>query len=406
MMQENRTKDMPHKNAPNTFLRCPAKLKRGIAALGMLAALSGQPLLRADDAAAKQQANDGISVSSAILDTTQYTNNAVTTQGNWINRFKWGSDELMIVGGPSNTFNLAGVNTHTDDLSAKFTGDLGMMRFTYYNDMGNASFGPDIDMRLVKARGWKLYALGDISSVRLSTDKVRHTDFGIGGRLNRGNHNIFFIRSDRMINAGRSKQESSRFGYSYESKDRLAAFMVDQYSGGVKNLYSGYLGFHDFRLVSSYNANTRVFSESSYLTYHSPLPDYAITTKLSDNNIYTVKSILDSDNTSRYATPPPTYLRPTGRFGDILKFKYNRNPADKKFGYDFDAYNASMVKLTPNTGIVVTQNLTVDTKGIRHEGGGIGYMFLKERLVPVAIWESHGLITFNLGYTFRGRINE
>jgi len=382
----------------------------GVLATALLAAPT---ILRAQDAVQNQTPNTQAQsqqapvstdtspkVSGVFFDTTQALDGTLTNQSSTKDILNLGgSNQLWFVGGQLTKFPVVYSNSTGFDLGLKYVNDSvktdsTWVRFTAFNDYGNQSYSSDWDVRLPSfSRNLNLSILGDVDQVFLSTDKVRHLDHSIGGKLNVFKYyNIIFANSERGIKSGKSQAEGLRLGGEFNNnKNALAAFLVDKQNNTY--LYSALAGFNykgvGFRYIGSDSPSTKTYGNQVYLSFGNQnsegiggLPQYTITQQLSNQFIESSRylpgtSIVDSDNTNRFSTPPTNFITTTGpgRWGDFLRFKYNESPKDNngKGGHDFDVYNTHILRLGNSGGVVGIEEVTKDNLNINHYGGGAGY---------------------------------
>jgi hypothetical protein len=344
-----------------------------------------------------QCTNNELKTSGLFLNTSQYQNDALTVKSVSETYLDSGCNTLWLVGGQTNTISFNGANQYTYDIGAKYVIDnKSQLRFTYVNTNGGTSYGADWDLRVTSFYKEKLNLslLGDLSSVSFSPSANNVINYGIGGKVNfYTNHNFFALTSKRTA----SQTGTLRLGYMYLSKERIASFIVD-HRNGAKDAYSAFLGLPKFRFIGAYDQNSSTFSSVTFASFgNGPMPAYARTLLLSNQYILTQRSVVDSDNT--YGFQPPFFLSPKGAIGDFVRLIFNKNPKDRT-GIDFAIYNATMFKRHNQSGVVLTENITEDTKGARHYGGGIGYKFLRNGLTPVITFQTGRVVTFNLNFKY------
>lgn len=168
---------------------------------------------------------------------------------------------------------------------------------------------------------------------------------------------------------------------------------------------SAFLGWDNVRFMGSWNPNVKYGWTQTYLTLGmGKFTDRTLTSQMLDQFIYNgscsltggVKSIStptvittpgclgNSDNTM-YASTPPVYLAttstPTGAVGEFVRIKWLVNPNDTRHN-DFDIYGITAFR----NGLLVAEEVTKDTLGISHFGGGIGFKSRSSKWIPAVIF--------------------
>lgn len=363
-----------------------------------------------------------------IFDTAQYIDSAITAQLATKTTINLGGDKMLwVVGGKQDKINSEGADASGYDAGLKLVfgkgKDASWIRGTALNDTNNQfSYGADLDLRLFSVSRMTVSLLGDINSMDLSTDIARHMNYGTGLNFNLGNgQNVFGMINSKGIqesvvevvggNKKTVKMEENtdgyRIGYVYTNyTDRLAALFVEG-QNTKKLVYSTFLSWNRLRLMGSYDPNLKIGWTQTYLTFGmGKLTDRTLTSQVLDQFVYAERAdlvnggLLDSDNTVRASTPPVwlgTTSRPAKSVGEFVKFSCKVNPKDTRHN-DFDLYGVTVTR----KGLLLTENITKDTLGTMHYGGGVGYKFWKWRFAPTPVFvlQTNRSIQGSLVYTF------
>lgn len=142
---------------------------------------------------------------TSVFDTTQSIANTLSTQLATKSVFNLGNNStLWVVGGEQNKINeTTSLNTTSYDLGLKLTLNEGAagswIRGTALNDADIAnkfSYGTDMFLRAFTVHGITGLFIGGISSMDLSSDIKRHTNYDAGFDLNFGGTQHFFAVLD------------------------------------------------------------------------------------------------------------------------------------------------------------------------------------------------------------------
>jgi hypothetical protein len=419
------------------------KLRTAVVTTAIAAGLSLAPgLLRAQDQT--QATGETKPFTSSVFDTTQSLANTLTHQLATKSVINLGNnDNIWVVGGEQNKINeTTGLNTTSYDLGFKLNlggGATGSwIRGTALNDTDVAnkfSYGTDALFKAFKAEGVVVSLLGGVSSMDLSADITRHTNYDGGINLNfAGTQNFFgFVDSKGIatsttetVNGKKKTQKSEREEMGFRAgyvgtnyKGRLVAFVVDGQET-MKLVPSAFVGWDNVRFMGSWNPNVHYGWTQTYLTFGMRLTDRTLTSQIMDQFIYNgscsltqnVKSLStpiaittpgclgNSDNTM-YASTPPVYLattgRPSGALGQFVRIKWLVNPNDTRHN-DFDIYGIT----TFRNGMLVVEEATKDTLGTMHFGGGVGFKVWSSKWVPTPIFvaQTNNAMQGSLVYTF------
>lgn len=418
-------------------------LRTAVVTTAIAAGLSLAPgLLRAQDA--PQASESSKPFTSSVFNTTQSLANTLTNQLATKSVFNLGKgDTIWVVGGEQNKINeTTGLDTTSYDLGFKLTLGKGAtgswIRGTALNDTDTAnkfSYGTDAFFKAFKA-GWAVVSvLGGVSSMDLSADIARHTNYDAGINLNvSGTQNFFAVVDSKgiatstttTVNGKKKTQKSEREETGFRAgyvgtnyKDHLVAFVVDGQET-MKLVPSVFLGWDNVRFMGSWNPNANYGWTQTYLTFGMRFTDRTLTSQIMDQFIYNgscsltqnVKSLPaptaittpgclgNSDNTM-YASTPPVYLattgRPSGALGQFVRIKWLVNPNDTRHN-DFDIYGIT----TFRNGLLVAEEATKDTLGTMHFGGGIGFKVWGSKWVPTPVFvvQTNNAMQGSLIYTF------
>ncbi len=331
-----------------------------------------------------------VKVSGLGLNTTRYDRDIDTSTVS-LTFFNFPESELWLVGGQNYDSN----NQNNFDLGLKYVRGKDLLRGTLVYSKSTdgkekVSGGVDWDALIGSYQGIGISLLGDVSSV--DRDK-RHTDFGIGTKLNFSkDHNAFFLYSNRS----EEDTNSYRIGYMFLDKEKLAALVVDHPEKG-KPAFTGFLGLPEHRFVLSYDPNNHDISSINILTFgNASIPYYARALLLSNQYILTQHSVSDSD--ANHVFQSPFFLEPKRKISAVarLHFSYDiKKDALKNLYF----YNALMIGTRNKQGLVLTQNID-KTNGNMYHGGGVGYKF--GNVTPVIIFQTgdNRRVTFDLNFSY------
>ena len=305
-----------------------------------------------------------------VFDTTQSLANTLSTQLATKSVANLGGNStIWIVGGEQNKINeTTSLNTTSYDLGFKLTLNKGAagswIRGTALNDADSSnkfSYGTDAFLRAFTVHGVTGSFIGGISSMDLSSDITRHTNYDAGLNLNFGGTQNFFatvgskgiatstvetVKGKKTTVKTEEEERGFRAGYvGTNYKGHLVAFTVDG-QDTKKLVPSAFLGWNNVRFMGSWNPNVKYGWTQTYLTFGmGKFTDRTLTSQILDQFVYNgscsltanVKSLStptaittpgclgNSDNTM-YASTPPVYLattgRPTGALGEFVRIKW------------------------------------------------------------------------------------
>jgi len=390
----------------STKQRKNSLLRRGVYTTAVAAGLMLTSVaLRAQETTTQptQQPQGSNGISLNVFNTTQSLDNAFSNQLAVKAQKNFGNDQsIWFVGGKQDKISAKDAYTSGYDFGLKYAkGTDTWVRTTYMDNFGRFSYGVEGKVYAFSIDSLKFSFLGDLSSQYLTSDVKRHTNGGGGVNLNFLKHENVFATyySDGLVQketekVGKKKKTVSsevnrkgiRSGWVYtDNEKRLLAFVVDsQDTQQIK--YSAFGSLPFARLLTAYDPNTKIAYTQAYLTFGmGSLSDRTLTSQVLDQFVYKESSSLtrtglaDSDNTKWASTPKIYFLnKPEKEFGEYVSLTWNVNPSDKRHN-DVDVYGVTALR---RTGLLFTENVTKDTLGEMHYGGGIGIKLWKYDKAP------------------------